>query len=261
MSATTSRGPVPITTWVSDPAELADISGASNDTVESDTGCEKKPTNDVQVQLHYLKDDALYKNTKPLQIVPEWRDTERMTNVQLEAGPKETLHDVRGHEGNFSLDAHGFKYVYAPTTFKDWSSQPEIGRVHLPELENLLRKEVKGADEILFYDARLRQETETGVKVSGLSYKPFARQVHTDNTESSVISKIHNLTDLKAEYYLQGRVRIINIWRPIKHPVYDCGLAVANGAKLQEDDVIECDRVRADTGKFWVSKLRKDIFG
>lgn len=206
---------------------------------------------DVRVQLQYLKDDPLYDTVKPKQIVPEWQDREKLTNVRLQAGPLESMHDVRGRESDFSLDEHGFKYVHAPTSFSDWSSQPAIGKVHLPELEALLRKEVNGADEILFYDARLRQETETGVKVSGLSYKPFARQVHTDNTEGSVISKIHNLTDMKADYYLEGRVRIINIWRPIKHPVYDCGLAVANGAKLLPSDVIECDRHRADTGTFW----------
>lgn len=153
MSTTTSRGPVPITTWVADPAELASIEGDSTDSRKPDASEDKKAVNDVQVQLHYLKDDPLYETTKPLQIVPEWRDTERMTNVQLEPGPEETLRDVRGREENFSLDEHGFKYVYAPTTFKDWSSQPEIGKVHLPELENLLRKEVEGADEILFYDA------------------------------------------------------------------------------------------------------------
>ena len=206
---------------------------------------------DVQVQLQYLKNDPLYDTVKPVQIVPEWLDLPKRSNVLLESGPSETIHDVRGREADFSLDGNGFQYVHAPTEFKEWSSQPAIGKMHLPELESLLRKEVDGADEIMFYDARLRQETDTGVKVRGLSFKPYARQVHTDNTESSVISKVHNLTDMKADYYLQGRVRIVNIWRPIKHPVYDCGLAVADGSKLRDDDVIECNRVRRDTGAFW----------
>ena len=247
MSTRTSAGPVPVTPQpagqTANPQEFRQDGPSDID--------EKLKGKDVRVRLHYLKADPLYDTTTPKQIVPEWQDLKQESNVKLEAGPEERLHDVRGHEKDFTLDEHGFQYVHAPTSFKDWSSQPEIGRVHLHELEGLLRKEVDGADEILFYDARLRQETETGVKVSGLSYKPFARQVHTDNTESSVISKIYNLTDMKADYYLQGRVRIINIWRPIKHPVYDCGLAVADGSKLREGDVIECNRHRADTGRFW----------
>lgn len=206
---------------------------------------------DICVQLQYLKDDPLYDTIKPLQIVPDWADTEGRTNVRLEAGLPETIHDVRGSGKTFSLDINGFSYIKAPTTFIDWASQQKIGSDHLPELEQLLRREVDGCDEILFYDARLRQETDEGVKVEGLSFKPFARQVHRDNTDSSVITKIRNLTEMKADYLLSGRARIINIWRPIKHPVYDCGLAIADGGKLEESDILECDRVKKDTGEFW----------
>ena len=118
-------------------------------------------------------------------------------------------------------------------------------------MEELLKREVEGCDEIMFYDARIRQAGDEGSRINGLSHNPFARQVHTDNTASSCIAKIHNLTDMKADYLLSGRCRIINIWRPIKHPVYDCSLAVIDGGKLSEGDIIECDRHRADTGLFW----------
>lgn len=54
-----------------------------------------------------------------------------------------------------------------------------------------------------------------GVRVQGLSYNPFARQVHVDNTETSVIEKIRSVTEMKADYHLSGRAQIINIWRPV----------------------------------------------
>lgn len=210
---------------------------------------------DIHVQLQYLKDDPLYKTTKPIQITPNFADKEHRTNVHLAPGKLETLHDVRGLGGqplgNFSLDEHGFEYVKGQTAFKDWGSQPKIGQEYLPELEALLQKEVDGCDEILFYDARIRQAGDEGLRVEGLNYNPFAKQVHTDNTEKSVIDKIKNMTEMKADYLLSGRARIINIWRPIKHPVYDCGLAIADGGKLKEEDVMECDRHRADTGEYW----------
>lgn len=68
----------------------------------------------------------------------------------------------------------------------------------------------------MFYDARIRHADDAGLRVEGLSYNPFAKQVHTDNTERSVITKIRRLTEMKADYLLSGRTRIINIWRPIK---------------------------------------------
>lgn len=208
---------------------------------------DRHSSRDVQVQLHYLKPDAVYL-PKPIQITPSFLDIERRTNVQLEPGPLETIRDVRGRENEFSLDVHGFRYVHAPTRFQNWSSHSEIAAKYLPELESLLRRELDGCDEIMFYDARIRHAEDAGLRIKNVSYSPWAKQVHCDNTEKSVLSKIKNLTELKSEYLLSGRVRIVNIWRPIRHPVFDCGLAVADGGKLQEGDVIECDRHRQDTG-------------
>ncbi|KAK0881712.1 hypothetical protein LTR87_004488 [Friedmanniomyces endolithicus] len=222
---------------------------------QAKTGAKTSKRRNVDVQLTYLKDDPLYKTVKPLQVTPNFADTAHKTNVQLEPGQLETLHDVRDIGGkplgDFTLDDHGFKYVNAPTAFKDWDSQPKIAQAYLPELEALLRREIDSCDEILFYDARIRQEGDEGLRVEGLSYNPFARQVHTDNTERSVLEKIHQMTEIKADYLLSGRARIINIWRPIKHPVYDCGLAIADGGKLREDDVLECERHLAKTGAYW----------
>jgi hypothetical protein len=231
-------------------------------------------TQDIKVSLQYLKDDPLYNSVKPLQITPNFLDDDNKTNVVLEGGPVESIKDVRGYNGDtnsdgdgergacgngnntghkpiFSLDDNGFSYVYAPTTFKQWGSQPLIAEKLLPEMEQLLKREVEGCDEIIFYDARIRQAGEEGVRVKGLSYNPFARQVHVDNTELSVLAKVRSLTEMKADFLFSGRTRIINIWRPIKHPVYDCGLAIADGGTLQAGDVIECDRHRQDTGEYW----------
>lgn len=210
-----------------------------------------KARRDIQVRLQYLADDPYYDKVKPLQVVPGFLDREGRSNVRLVAGPWETLHDVRGRFDAFTLDDNGFKYVRAPTHFTEWTSQPKIGKSYLTEMEDLLRREVDGCDEIIFYDARIRQSSDQGLRVEGLSFNPFARQVHVDNTEKSVVEKIRNLTELKADYLLKGRARIINLWRAIKHPVYDCGLAIADGSKLRPGDVRECDRVRRDTNEYW----------
>ncbi|KAI6906314.1 hypothetical protein KC318_g8115 [Hortaea werneckii] len=192
----------------------------------------------------------MYKTTKPLQITPNFQDTEGKTNVVLEAGPNETIRDIRSIEQPFDLDKNGFKFVKVSTSFTNWSSQPKIAEHYLQEMETLLHQEVEEVDEVLFYDARIRQSGDEGLRVEGLSFNPFAKQVHRDNTDVSCVEKIRNLTDLKADFLLRGRSRIVNIWRPIKHPVYDCSLAVADGSNLHADDVIECDRHLARTGTY-----------
>ncbi|KAK5006470.1 hypothetical protein LTR28_006458, partial [Elasticomyces elasticus] len=228
---------------------------------------EVSKTKDVNVKLQYLASDPLYKKVKPLQVVPGYLDCDGKSNVYLQPGETETIHDIRGKENEFSLDKNGFRYVKSKTNFEEWNSQPKIGEVYLQEMEDLLRNQLEGCDEIMFFDARLRQSGPKGTRIEGLSFNPFARQVHVDQTESSIITKIRNLTEMKAEYLLKGRVRIIkvtthdgdmiadgtpaSVWRPIRHPVYDCALAVADGGTLRPEDVIECDRKRLDTGEFW----------
>jgi hypothetical protein len=49
---------------------------------------------------------------------------------------------------------------------------------------------------------------------------------------------------------LKGRVRQVNIWRPLFHPVYDCGLCVADAQTVTDDDLIECHRIREADGAF-----------
>ncbi len=170
---------------------------------------------DITVRLQYLENDPLYDTTKPVQVTPPFPRSDQ-TNVHLKPGPDETLYDVRGRQSSFTLDDNGFCYVHAPTKFNKWSSQPAIAKEFLPEMEELLKREIEGCDEIIFYDARIRQESDEGVRMQGLSFNPYARQVHVDNTERSVIEKIRSITEMKADYHLSGRARIINIWRPIK---------------------------------------------
>nr|OQO08722.1 hypothetical protein B0A51_17715 [Rachicladosporium sp. CCFEE 5018] len=207
---------------------------------------------DIEVTLRYLAKDPLYDHIKPLQVTPNFATTAHLSNVQLTPGPPEILHDVLDHFQDFSLDTHGFQYVHAPTDFSAWTSQSDLTSSYLSELDHVLRENVDGCDEILFYDLRTRHALPSGSRTSeGLSSNPFARQVHTDNTPSSALEKIQQLTGMKAEFLLRGRCRLINLWRPIKHPVFDCGLAVASGASLRAGDVRECDRRRADTGAYW----------
>ncbi|KAK6428638.1 hypothetical protein LTR95_015215 [Oleoguttula sp. CCFEE 5521] len=207
---------------------------------------------DIEVTLQYLAKDPLYDHIKPLQVTPNFASTAHLSNVRLTSGPPETLHDVRERFTDLSLDSHGFQYVHAPTDFSAWTSQSDLTTTYLPDMERVLRDNVSGCDEILFYDLRTRHASPSGSRTAeGLSSNPFARQVHTDNTPSSALEKIQQLTDMKAEFLLRGRCRLINLWRPIKHPVFDCGLAVASGASLRAGDVKECERRRADTGAYW----------
>lgn len=76
---------------------------------------------------------------------------------------------------------------------------------------------------------------QTDVRIS--SRLPQER-VHIDQTyEASVARVKHHLPD-EAEELLKGRVRIINVWRPIQNPVAHKPLAVSDWRHLDEKDLV-----------------------
>ena len=92
---------------------------------------------DVHVRLNYCQEEPQVLPSKP---------TTR--NSPTKPGPFETIQDVREAHEEFDLELHGFRYVKAPTDFNNWDSGLEIRNVLIPEVEVLLRQELRGCDEI-----------------------------------------------------------------------------------------------------------------
>lgn len=92
---------------------------------------------DVHARLNYCQEEQQVLPSKP---------TTR--NSPTKPGPLETIQDVREAHEEFDLELHGFRYVKAPTDFNNWDSELEIRNVLIPEMEVLLRQELRGCDEI-----------------------------------------------------------------------------------------------------------------
>jgi hypothetical protein len=71
-----------------------------------------------------------------------------------------------------------------------------------------------------------------------------------DQTERTINQIVSSQMDIKADWLLKGRIRQVNIWRPLYNPVYDCGLCVADAQTVRDDDIIECHRIRESDGGF-----------
>ena len=63
--------------------------------------------------------------------------------------------------------------------------------------------------------------------------------VHVDQTYEAGVARVHRHMGEDAERLLKGRVRIINVWRPIANPVYHRPLALGDWRSLnQETDLV-----------------------
>jgi len=143
-----------------------------------------------------------------------------------------TISDLRGQESKFTLDANAFAAfsdVPSDMKYKDWEDDTTIEKTYYPEVEKLLLDRLPGANRIFLFDHTIRRPNSTR--------GPVAR-VHIDQTAKSTAARVrHHLPD-EADTLLQGRYRIVNVWRPLNGPVYAHPLAVADSSTVRDEDLV-----------------------
>lgn len=168
---------------------------------------------DVQAKLTYLQWQPSYTHTRPYRIGQfvgrrnsrKEKHREKTTNlVFCAAEHAETIKDIRGLTDGpaFTLDTNGFVYIKCPppalAKAYDYSDREKIENIFLPECEDILRRHVEGADEVIIFDWKVGQQYRKQLTVSMLNFhcqirkrksakerrrrnpnlQGFARQVH-----------------------------------------------------------------------------------
>ncbi|CCF32719.1 methyltransferase CmcJ [Colletotrichum higginsianum] len=209
----------------------------------------------VEAEVDYLQRLPLYQREKPFQLfvpIHERDQDARSTNLAFEK-KTQTFVDMRGRTGEFSLDTHGFQVEtvpnkLAPHFFRD---REVVEREYLPEVEGLLRGVGGGCDRVFIFDWRLRdasapREVDDGeLDMNDLtSWLRPSPTVHVDQSPEGVLHRVLLHLPEEAPFLLQGRVRVINVWRPIENPVQDYPLACCDSTSVLDEDLVECDHVR-----------------
>ena len=159
--------------------------------------------------------------------------------------PREVpIRDLRPFAEEVSLDEHGFGVVRHRSSVPGYEDEVAIRGVVYPEAARLLQ-EVTGADRIHVFDHTLRRRIPGQEDRRGGQRQPVTR-VHVDQTERSGPQRVRDLLPEEAERLLRGRVQIINLWRPIRGPVLDAPLAVADARSVSPEDLVPSDLVYPD---------------
>ncbi|QDS72119.1 hypothetical protein FKW77_003781 [Venturia effusa] len=212
----------------------------------------------VEAQLHYLTSSVEYTESRPpIQVVTRAAThSDPRTTVKLSQGPPEKINDVRGREDQFNLERNGFAFVKHSSCVGDWECRDKIWTEYVEKeckelVANVFGGLEGGVDEVIaFHEGKRGSNKEWRQSADGQRTNPFARQVHVDQTQRTIRQIVQDKTDIKAEWLWKGRVRQVNAWRPLYHPVYDCGLCVADAESLTEEDCIEAKRIRETDGGF-----------
>ncbi|MDA9433403.1 CmcJ/NvfI family oxidoreductase [Bradyrhizobium sp. CCBAU 51627] len=152
------------------------------------------------------------------------------------------IFDARLIAQNFSLDREGFALVRHPIRVKDFYNDAEIRSVYYPAVEAFLRATLK-ADRVVIFDHTVRKRVEGAADIRGAGPRQPATRVHVDQTAVSGANRVREHLPDEADELLKGRVQVINLWRPIRGPLQDSPLAMADGTTVAPEDLVASDLI------------------
>jgi hypothetical protein len=149
------------------------------------------------------------------------------------------IHDGRPHAGDFVLERNGFRFVRHDTKVVDFFDENEVRRVYYPEMEALVKAE-SGATRVVVFDHTLRTADEELRKQRKI--REVVPRVHNDYTEWSGPQRVRDLLPEEADTLLRRRFAIVQVWRPIRHPVESFPLAICDARTVSPDDLVISER-------------------
>jgi hypothetical protein len=149
-----------------------------------------------------------------------------------------TIHNGRIADG-FVLEREGFRFVRHDTRVGNFFDEAEVRRVYYPEMEALVKAET-GASRVLVFDHTLRTADDEDRKARKI--REVVYRVHNDYTEWSGPQRVRDLLPQEAEALLRRRFAIIQVWRPIRHPVETDPLAICDARTLSPKNLVISER-------------------
>ncbi|RSM12642.1 hypothetical protein CEP52_002298 [Fusarium oligoseptatum] len=130
------------------------------------------------------------------------------------------------------------------TSFENFKNREAVESLYLPEVEEILRSNLDGVDGCFVFNWRLRNtEPELPGEIELNDPTDFRRPA-THLHVASVLNRIKLQFPEKADQLLQGRVRVVNVWRPLVNEISDWPLALCDGRTVDPGDLVETDHIQ-----------------
>jgi hypothetical protein len=155
------------------------------------------------------------------------------------------IFDVRPIASSLSLEREGFQLVTAASSIDDFYNEEAVRARYYPEAVSLL-EELTGASRVIVFDHTIRRRIPGATDRShGIPRQPASR-VHNDYTVKSGPQRVLDLLGEEAGELLHRRFSVVNLWRPIRGPIEDAPLAVADARSVKREDLVATDLVYPD---------------
>lgn len=207
------------------------------------------PRGDVTATLNFFNPPA--DSAQPFNFVDTPPEGQPQRNFS-DNPQKTVIHDIRGREANFNLDNDALQIIQdvAPSKEAEFRDDQSIQDNYYPEIEQLLLKNIPGSNRVYLFDHTIRRQEPNAKR------GPVTR-VHIDQTAEATAQRVRRYFPEEADKLLQGRYRIVNVWRPLnKTPLEAFPLAVASSASVEDDDVIPVEHRYQSGYQGWTAAIR-----
>ncbi|KAK4504430.1 hypothetical protein PRZ48_005346 [Zasmidium cellare] len=155
------------------------------------------------------------------------------------------IHDIRGSEGDFTLDTHGFQVVQHgvrvdPEDFADDGRRENL----YAETAGIVKK-ATGASRVMPISHLHRQQSHVD-SVAAKSVSPDSMKTigpamvaHVDQSYQGAVALLNDKLASEAEKASRTRWAIVNVWIPLHFPVPREPLAVCDARSVDEQDLVE----------------------
>jgi hypothetical protein len=106
-------------------------------------------------------------------------------------------------------------------------------------MEALVKAE-SGASRVVVFDHTLRTADDEAREARKI--REVVRRVHNDYTEWSGPQRVRDLLPDEADDLLKRRFAIVQVWRPIRHPVESFPLAICDARSISPQDFVVSER-------------------
>jgi hypothetical protein len=179
-----------------------------------------------------------------------------------------TIHNGRLAADRFGLERDGFRFVGHDTKITDFFDDAAVRSTYYAEMAALVKQE-SGAKRVVVFDHTLRTADDADRETRKI--REVVRRVHNDYTEWSGPQRVRDILPDEAETLLARRFAIIQVWRPIRHPVETFPLAICDARSIPfENFVISERRYPGRVGQtyavtynpehrwYWFPRMRRD---
>jgi len=146
-----------------------------------------------------------------------------------------TINDIRSQpRATFALDKHAFEvHESHDSPGVDFWNDTSVKEKYYPEVEQLLKDKIPGTNKVIIFDHTVRRQEPN-------AHRGPVQRAHIDQTARSAALRIplHAESEEEAQKLLQGRYRIVNVWRPINGPVESMPLAVGDSSTFPDENLV-----------------------